>query len=94
MDANLAGLPPTTIIAAEIGPLRSEGKLLAERLEQAGVEVDYRCYAGVTHEYFGMGLVVKDAAAAQNCVAMAKGASPRLGREARGRAQLMEAKHG
>ncbi len=46
-------------------------KLLAERLEQAGVEVDYRCYAGVTHEYFGMGLVVDDAAAAQSRVAMA-----------------------
>jgi acetyl esterase len=69
--ADLAGLPPTTIIAAEIDPLRSEGKLLAERLEQAGVDVGYTCYEGVTHEFFGMGLVVKDAAAAQSRTATA-----------------------
>jgi acetyl esterase len=80
VDANLASLPPITIIAAEIEPPRSVDKLLAERLEQACVEVDYQCYS----------------AAAQSRVAMAfkKGAPPRFGREARGRAQLMEAKHG
>ena len=71
VEADLAGLPPTTIIAAEIDPLRSEGERLAERLEQAGVEVDYHCYGGVAHEFFGMGLVVKDAAAAQARVAAA-----------------------
>ena len=65
VSAELGGLPPTTIIAAEIDPLRSEGKLLAERLKASGVEVDYTCYDGVAHEFFGMGLVVKDAAAAQ-----------------------------
>ena len=79
VDAELAGLPATTIIAAEIDPLRSEGKLLADRLEQAGVEVDYACYAGVTHEFFGMGLVVKDAAAAQGRVAKALGKALRHG---------------
>jgi acetyl esterase len=71
IDENLRGLPPTTIIAAEIDPLRSEGKVLAERLEAAGNDVDYSCYEGVTHEFFGMGLVVKDAAAAQTRVAKA-----------------------
>lgn len=69
--ADLSNLPPTTIIAAEIDPLRSEGKLLADRLEGAGNDVGYTCYEGVTHEFFGMGLVVKDAAAAQSRVAMA-----------------------
>ncbi|MBA3676520.1 MAG: alpha/beta hydrolase [Sphingosinicella sp.] len=69
VSADLRGLPPTTIIAAEIDPLRSEGHLLADRLEAAGVDVTYACYEGVTHEFFGMGLVVKDAAAAQAKVA-------------------------
>ena len=31
VNAGLAGLPPTTIVTAEIDPLRSDGMLLAER---------------------------------------------------------------
>ncbi|MBB5711579.1 alpha/beta hydrolase [Sphingomonas xinjiangensis] len=69
VSANLAGLPPTMIIAADVDPLRTEGKILAARLEAAGVDTSYTCYEGVTHEFFGMGLVVKDAAAAQTKVA-------------------------
>jgi acetyl esterase/lipase len=68
---DLAGLPPTTIINAEIDPLRTEGRQLAEAMEAAGVEVDHHCYDGVAHEFFGMGLVVKDAAAAQTRVTQA-----------------------
>lgn len=66
---DLADLPPTMIIGAEIDPLRSEGRQLAERLEAAGNDGSYKCYEGVTHEFFGMGLVVKDAAVAQGKVA-------------------------
>jgi acetyl esterase/lipase len=51
--ADLRGLPPTTIIGAEIDPLRSEGEMLAERLSAAGVPVEHRLYSGVTHEFFG-----------------------------------------
>ena len=58
MKADLRGLPSTTIIAAEIDPLRSEGKALAERLKAASVSVDYKNYHGVTHEFFGMGAVL------------------------------------
>ncbi|MGH8728334.1 MAG: alpha/beta hydrolase [Burkholderiales bacterium] len=58
---NLKGLPPTTIITAEIDPLRSEGKRYADLLQQAGVPVDYKNYDGVTHEFFGMGAVVDKA---------------------------------
>jgi acetyl esterase len=61
VDADLASLPPTTIIAAEIDPLRSEGKTLADRMQAAGVPVTYKLYEGVTHEFFGMGAVVADA---------------------------------
>ena len=34
-NADLSGLPSSTVICAEIDPLRSEGELLAEKLEQA-----------------------------------------------------------
>jgi acetyl esterase/lipase len=64
--ADLRGLPPATVITAEIDPLRSEGMLLAERLRAAGVEVTARDYEGVTHEFFGMDAVVPEAKAAQN----------------------------
>ena len=65
VKANLKGLPPTTIIAAEIDLLQTEGKLLTEKLKDAGVEVDYKLYDGVTHEFFGMAAVVPDAKDAQ-----------------------------
>lgn len=58
---SLKGLPPATVIAAEIDPLLSEGKAYADRLKQDGVQVTYKEYAGVTHEFFGMGAVVPKA---------------------------------
>ena len=51
--ADLKGLPPTTIIAAEIDPLQTEGKSLADKLTAAGVSTTYQLYAGTTHEFFG-----------------------------------------
>ena len=65
VNANLKGLPPTTIVAAEIDPLQTEGRLLSDRLKAAGVDVDYKLYNGVTHEFFGMAAVVPDAKDAQ-----------------------------
>ena len=64
--ALIKGLPPTTIVAAELDPLESEGELFTKKLQKAGVPVRYRLYPGVTHEFFGMGAVVdkaKDAVA-------------------------------
>jgi len=58
---DLRGLPPATIIGAEIDPLRSEGKAYADKLQAAGVPVTYRLYTGVTHEFFGMGAVIDEA---------------------------------
>ncbi len=60
-SGNLAGLPPATIISAELDPLRSEGEALARALSDAGVPTTQRTYAGVTHEFFGMGVVVDNA---------------------------------
>jgi acetyl esterase len=55
---SLKGLPPATIIAAEIDPLLSEGVAYADKLRKDGVTVTYKEYKGVTHEFFGMGAVV------------------------------------
>jgi acetyl esterase len=59
--ASLHGLPPTTIITAQIDPLRSEGQMLAEKLKQSDVEVRSKNFEGVTHEFFGMGAVLNEA---------------------------------
>ena len=65
VHADLKGLPAATVITAEIDPLRSEGKALADAMRSAGADVDYRNYEGSAHEFFGMGAVVDDAKAAQ-----------------------------
>lgn len=65
IKANLKGLPPTTIVAAEFDPLLTEGKLLSDKLKDAGIDVDYKLYNGVTHEFFGMASVIPDAKDAQ-----------------------------
>lgn len=69
VNANLKGLPPTTIIGAEIDPLQTEGKLLSDRLTAAGVSVNYKLYNGVTHEFFGMATVIPEAKDAQSVAA-------------------------
>jgi acetyl esterase len=47
--AQLADLPPTVIVVAEYDPLRDEALVLAERLRQAGVEVDVIDCRGQIH---------------------------------------------
>ena len=63
---SLKGLPPATVITAEIDPLRTEGKTYADRLKKDGVEVTYKHYTGVAHEFFGMGAVVPEAKEAED----------------------------
>lgn len=70
VKADLKGLPPATVITAELDPLRSEGRLLAEKLRSAGVRVDYHNYEGVAHEFFGTGAIVDKA---KQAVAQAAG---------------------
>ena len=69
INANLAGLPKTLIIGAEIDPLASEGKLLSDKLKDAKVETDYKLYDGVTHEFFGMATIIPQAKDAQGMAA-------------------------
>ncbi len=79
-----AGLPAATVVLAEIDPLRSEGEALAERLRAAGpllpgapgvgtaapVRTEARLFPGTTHEFFGLGAAVPEAAAAEDFAAM------------------------
>lgn len=59
--SDLAGVAPATVILAQIDPLRSDGETYAAKLKDAGVAVNTKTYAGVTHEFFGMGKVVPEA---------------------------------
>lgn len=70
---DLAGLPRTTFVFAQIDPLRSEGQMLAEHLRSAGVTVEDKLYNGVTHEFFGMGALVPEARQAEMFVAKSLG---------------------
>ncbi len=65
INARLEGLPPVTIISAEIDPLRSDAEMLETALKEAGVEVTRKLYHGVAHEFFGMAAVVERAREAQ-----------------------------
>ncbi|SER10928.1 Acetyl esterase/lipase [Faunimonas pinastri] len=64
--ADLHGLAPATVIADQIDPLQSEDLALADKLKQAGVQVNLQNYDGVTHEFFGMGKVVAKAKQAED----------------------------
>lgn len=66
---SFSGMPSATVITAAIDPLRSEGEALAARMKADGVDVMYRNFDGVTHEFFGMAAVVDKAKAAQLVVA-------------------------
>lgn len=64
-NADLKGLPPFTVVTAQIDPLHDDGKMLADKLKAAGGQVQYRDYPGVTHEFFGMGNAVAKAKQAE-----------------------------
>lgn len=64
---DLFNLPSTSVITADIDPLRSEGRAYAQALDNLGGWVHWINVEGVTHEFFGMGAVVdaaRDAVAA------------------------------
>jgi acetyl esterase len=60
-STQLAGLPSATIITAELDPLCSDGEGYADRLELAGVHVQYQRFDGVAHEFFGAKAVLSEA---------------------------------
>jgi len=66
VEADLKGLPPTLLICDQIDPLQSEDLMLGNKLKDAGVDVQAVNYDGVTHEFFGMGVVVGKAKQAED----------------------------
>jgi len=47
----LAGLPPTLVVTAELDILREEAERYAAALAEAGVRVSVACYSGVNHSF-------------------------------------------
>ncbi len=80
-DEQLRGLPPTTIILAEIDPLCSDGEVYAETLRQAGVPVHFEIYKSVTHEFFGLAGLIPEATEAMATACKALKASFEHARE-------------
>ncbi len=54
LDADLTGLPDTTIIMAECDPIRPQGELYAKALEAAGVPTRTHLTPGMVHGFFGL----------------------------------------
>jgi acetyl esterase len=52
--SEMSGLASATVVTAECDPLCDEGAAYADALLGSGVEVEYRCYPGSLHGFFGL----------------------------------------
>jgi acetyl esterase len=66
---DLGGVAPATVVLAECDPLHDEGLAYARRLEDAGVDVELRDYAGQIHPFFLLAGLIDDGREARTWVA-------------------------
>jgi acetyl esterase/lipase len=71
VNADVTNLPPTTIINADIDPLRDDGLNLEGNLRAHGVLVTRKIYDGVTHDFFGLNVILPQAREAEGYAAAA-----------------------
>lgn len=84
---SLAGLPLTHIHTAQFDPMRDEGLAYAQRLQQAGVEVQYTCHDGMIHMFYALtGLIPSAAPALRRIAAQMKAALASVAIPSRGAA--------
>ena len=55
LQPDLSGLPPALIFTAGFDPLRDEGAHFAQRLQECGIPVTYRCFDTLVHGFLQMG---------------------------------------
>jgi acetyl esterase len=79
-NQNFSELPPALIHTAGFDPLRDEGRAYADRLQSAGIPLEYTCHGDLAHGYWALGGAVRAARLAIAGVAVAAG---RALREAR-----------
>jgi acetyl esterase len=60
MADDLSGVAPASVVLAECDPLHDEGLAYARRLEDAGVEVALRDFAGQVHPFVLLAGVIED----------------------------------
>jgi len=65
---DLSGLPPALIHTAEFDPLCDEGRLYAEKLTAAGVEVSHTCHPGMIHSFYALARIVPYASIAMKII--------------------------
>jgi len=66
---DLSRLPPALLITAGFDPLRDEGKAYADRMREAGVEVELVCVEGQMHGFLVMAAAIRDGARIVDLVA-------------------------
>ena len=75
---DLSQLPPTVIGTAGFDPIRDQGNAFAQRLIDAGNEVEHFCFKSLTHSYLMFGRVSR--AAEEACETLASSLSKILNR--------------